>query len=42
MLMMVPSGQLWMESDNPENAYDSNIYGPVNLKSLKEIKLYSN
>jgi len=42
MLMMIPSGQLWMESDNPENAYDSNIYGPVNLKSLKEIKLYSN
>ncbi|KAK6049809.1 hypothetical protein COOONC_12686 [Cooperia oncophora] len=27
-LLLVPKGCCWMESDNPVNANDSNIYGP--------------
>ncbi|VDM67682.1 unnamed protein product [Strongylus vulgaris] len=28
-LLLIPKGCCWMESDNPVNANDSNIYGPV-------------
>lgn len=30
-LYQVPENHLWMISDNPKNANDSNIYGPVNI-----------
>ncbi|CAJ0937687.1 unnamed protein product, partial [Mesorhabditis belari] len=29
-LMIIPTGTYWMESDNPHNALDSHVYGPVN------------
>ncbi|CAJ0579818.1 unnamed protein product, partial [Mesorhabditis spiculigera] len=28
-MMIVPEGQYWMESDNPYNSLDSNVYGSV-------------
>ncbi|VDM56000.1 unnamed protein product [Angiostrongylus costaricensis] len=33
--MLVPKGCCWMESDNPENACDSNVYGPVSIGLMK-------
>ncbi|MFH4973672.1 hypothetical protein AB6A40_000381 [Gnathostoma spinigerum] len=29
-LFEIPRGYCWMESDNPKNAKDSHVYGPVN------------
>ncbi|PIO69927.1 hypothetical protein TELCIR_08239 [Teladorsagia circumcincta] len=34
-LLLVPKGCCWMESDNPVNANDSNIYGPVSRGLVK-------
>ncbi|RCN28265.1 hypothetical protein ANCCAN_25994 [Ancylostoma caninum] len=34
-LLLVPKGCCWMESDNPVNANDSNIYGPVSRGLMK-------
>ncbi|XGW30381.1 hypothetical protein V3C99_009396 [Haemonchus contortus] len=34
-LLIVPKGCCWMESDNPVNANDSNIYGPVSRGLVK-------
>lgn len=39
--MLIPAGTCWMESDNPVNANDSNIYGPVCFFSLVLDILYS-
>ncbi|VDO70906.1 unnamed protein product [Heligmosomoides polygyrus] len=34
-LLLVPKGCCWMESDNPVNANDSNVYGPVSRGLVK-------